>query len=215
MIAATGAIRRAPRPRAGRRLSGRALLAGLLLLAGGCVAATGLYQPAKALYGQHLLARAWEAGGAKPWPWADFAAYALIEAPRIGVSAIALSEATGAAMAWGPGHVAGAAVPGAPGLAAFAGHRDSHFGFLGDLRPGDEIRVETAASRHVYRVSGAVVIDSRRWRFPVGGPERLALSTCWPLDALTPGPLRLVVFADPVAAPSAEAAAPRRGWRRA
>lgn len=188
----------APTRRRLRLPSGRAAIAALLLTAGGALAAAGLHHPAKALYGQWLLAEAWAAGGGKPWSWADFAASARIEAPRLGVSLIALSEATGAAMAWGPGLVAGAAAPGAPGITAFAGHRDSHFAFLGELRLGDEIRVETAARRLAYRVTGAVVVDSRTWRFPTGGPARLALSTCWPLSADAPGPLRLIVFADPV-----------------
>ncbi|MEO1611878.1 MAG: class D sortase [Pseudomonadota bacterium] len=176
----------------------RAATAVILIAAGLITAAGALYHPAKARLGQHLLTTAWEAGGAKPWGWADFTAYARIDAPRLGVSAIALSTATGAAMAWGPGHVTGTAEPGEAGLAAFAGHRDSHFAFLGDLRPGDEVRVETKDGRHAFRISSAIVVDSRKWRLPVGGRERLALSTCWPLGAETPGPLRLIVFADPL-----------------
>ncbi|MEL7463219.1 MAG: class D sortase [Pseudomonadota bacterium] len=180
------------------RATARKIVAASLIVAGLITAASALHHPAKARLGQHLLATAWEAGGAKPWAWADFTAYARIEAPGLGVSAIALSTSTGAAMAWGPGHVTGAPRPGDPGLAAFAGHRDSHFAFLGDLKPGDAITVETTGVRRLYRVTAGVVVDSRKWRMPTGGAERLALSTCWPLGAETPGPLRLILFADPV-----------------
>ena len=187
-----------PSPRAGEGWRGlRKLAAASMLLTGGALAASALYHPAKARLGQHLLAEAWEAGEAKPWPWADFTTYARIEAPGLGVEAIALSDASGAAMAWGPGHVAGTAAPGAPGVTAFAGHRDSHFAFLGRLKPGDEVTVETASGARAYRVTSGIVVDSRTWRLPTGGPERLALSTCWPLNAETPGPLRLVLFAEP------------------
>ena len=174
-------------------------VAAAALTTGAALAASALYHPAKARLGQHLLETAWEAGREKPWAWADFTAYAKIEAPRIGASAIALSTASGAAMAWGPGFVEGAAALDEPGLTAFAGHRDSHFAFLGDLRPGDEIRVSVDGRMDAFRVSEAIIVDSRKWRLPRGGPKRLALSTCWPLDANGDGPLRLVLFADPVA----------------
>lgn len=190
--------RRYARPARRARAKARKIVAAALIGAGLITAANALHHPAKARLGQHLLSAAWEAGGAKPWAWADFTAYARIEAPRLGVSAIALSTATGAAMAWGPGHVTGTARPGEAGLAAFAGHRDSHFAFLGDLKPGDEITVETTGVNRLYRVTVGVVVDSRTWRMPTGGAERLALSTCWPLGAETPGPLRLILFADPV-----------------
>lgn len=178
----------------------RRVVAALLLSGGAALGALALHHPVKAMLGQRLLADAWAAGGVKPWPWADFAAYARIRAPRLGVSAIALSTASGAAMAWGPGRVDGAARPGDTGLTAFAGHRDSHFAFLADLAPGDVLTVETRAEEAgAYRVTSAIVVDSRVWRFPAGGPRRLALSTCWPLGADAPGPLRLVIFAEPTA----------------
>ena len=175
----------------------RRVVGAVLMGAGALLAASALYHPAKAQLGQHLLAQAWRAGDAKPWPWADFTAYARVRAPRLGVSAIALSSASGASMAWGPGHVEGTALHGENGLTAFAGHRDSHFAFLGELAPGDLLIVETTEGVGAYRVDRAIIIDSRSWRFPKGGDRRLALSICWPLGAATQGPLRLIIFADP------------------
>lgn len=168
---------------------------GLALLGiGVSVSAYALHHPAKAALGQWLLTTAWEKGEGRPWPWADFTAIAKIEAPRIGASAIALSSASGAAMAWGPGLVTSAE----DGVVAFAGHRDSHFAFLGELAPGDEVMVTKAGVTERFRVTTGAVIDSRIWRLPKGRNRQLVLSTCWPLGANTEGPLRLILYADPV-----------------
>lgn len=167
-------------------------------LAGVWLAVGGVWMVAKAELGQVLLQRAWDAGRDAPWPGADMRPLARLSVPALGVEAVVLDSASGEAMAWGPGHVRGTALPGAPGLAAIAGHRDSHLAFLAELGPGAEIRVERSGKAHRFRVTGAEVVDSRTWRFPTDrdGPPRLALSTCWPLDAQTPGPLRLIVHAE-------------------
>jgi sortase A len=174
-----------------------ALLAAFIGGAG--VALDGLWMPAKAALGQALLATAWTTGAAEPWPGADMKAIARLSVPRLGETAYVLDNASGKAMAWGPGHVAGTSLPGNPGLSAIGGHRDSHLAFLGDTRPGDIISVERPDRRPTrFSVSHAEVVDSRTWRYPVDhdGPAWLALTTCWPLDAHTPGPMRLVVYAE-------------------
>lgn len=186
----------------GRRL---ATALGLALLAAGAVAAArAAHDPLKARLGQWLLERAWDetragATRARPWAWADIAPLARIAVPRLGVSAVVLASASGEAMAWGPGHVAGSAAPGSPGLAAIAGHRDTHLAFLAETRPGDAILIETVDGRTLrFRATEALVVDSRRWRLPTTreGSTRLALVTCWPFDAGEDGPLRFVLYAE-------------------
>lgn len=75
--------------------------------------------------------------------------------PRIGLDAV-FSEGVGQAeLANGPGHYPASAAPGQIGNVAFAAHRDgnaAHFSELDALAACDEIIVETAAARHVYRV---------------------------------------------------------------
>lgn len=177
----------------------------LILLCGGlALAAKAAFIPAKAALGQGLLRLAWaetqaNAAPSKPWRWADFTPVAKISAPNLGASAIALDQASGAAMAWGPGHVTGTAAPGAPGVTGFGGHRDTHMRFLAKLKPGDPVELETAdGHRLTYTVISAEVVDSRTWRFPTphGGEDMLALTTCWPFNAQTPGPLRFVLYAE-------------------
>ena len=179
-----------------------------LAIAGLGLLGAGLWMPAKAVLGQALLSRAWEAaaGVATPWPWADIRPVARLSAPRLGVSAVVLGSASGEAMAWGPGHIAGTAAPGGEGLSGIAGHRDSHLAFLAGLRPGDRLEIETPdGAVSAYRVTGARVVDSRHWRLPVrlDGRPALALSTCWPLDGTGDGPLRFVLFAEATTLPGA------------
>lgn len=178
---------------------------GLALMALGAVeAARAAHGPVKAVVGQWLLGRAWDdtrAGTAtKPWGWADIAPVARLSVPRLDVSAVVLGSASGEAMAWGPGHVAGTAVPGTAGLSAIGGHRDTHLAFLANTRPGDELMLETASGTERYRVTRGLVVDSRHWRLPseTSGDKRLALITCWPFDAGYDGPLRFVLFAEAV-----------------
>ena len=43
----------------------------------------------------------------------------------------------------GPGHLAGTALPGENGNCVIAGHRDTHFRVLKDIREGDDIVLQT------------------------------------------------------------------------
>lgn len=161
-------------------------------------AAHALSMPAKAWLGQRLISHAFTNGGNEPpWSWADFRPQARIFFPRLGASVVALSSASGEAMAWGPGLIEGSAESSDSGTVAYAGHRDSHFQVLGQLRLGDEIFVESASGEAVaYQVVERIIVDSRTWQLPVKDVDRLALTTCWPIDASKPGPMRLVILAD-------------------
>lgn len=186
----------------------------LLLGAGGAAAlAAAFYIDAKALAGQVLLERAWaqtvETGApAKPWSWADTWPVAKVTAPAHGKSAIVLAGASGEAMAWGPGHMAGTPPPGARGISVIAAHRDTHFAFLKEVAQGDVIEVARAdGETHRFRVTGMRIV---RWDAsgidPYTDGHRLALVTCYPFGATTPGPLRYVVMAERMDAPAETAA---------
>ncbi len=171
-------------------------LVGVLLFGHGAVI------HAKAIVAQVLLERAFRQTIAtgrpiKPWSWADTVPVARIEIRRLGVSTIALAGSSGQALAFGAGHVEGTAEPGEPGIAVYSAHRDTHFRFLRDVRTGDEIEVTRRDGRTFrYRTDSARVV-----RFdasgidPVTDGSELVLSTCWPFDALTPGPERYILHA--------------------
>jgi sortase A len=166
---------------------------------------TGLWIPAKAWLAQILIARAWEQSmatgkAAVPWPWADTAPVARLLVPRLGIDQIVLAHATGRTLAFGPGHLDGSPAPGEPGLAIVSGHRDTSFRFLADIAVGDEVRIQRAdGAWKKFRVTDGAVLDERNARLPllVNGPARLALTTCFPFDAIAPGgPLRYVAWAE-------------------
>jgi sortase A len=165
----------------------------------------GLWIPAKAWLAQRLIARAWAesmatGAPAAPWPWADTTPVARLSVPRLGIDQIVLAHATGRTLAFGPGHLDGTPAPGTPGLAIVSGHRDTSFRFLGDLEIGDAVRIQRADGVWLdYRVGGSTILDERQAGLPqiINGPPRLALTTCYPFDAIEPGgPLRFVVWAD-------------------
>lgn len=199
-----------------RRLS--YAVAAAAALAGIGVAGSALWTPAKAVLGQHLIAQAYASAQARPagesvrpWAWADIAPMAKLRFPSLdGAERIVLDHASGEAMAWGPGWIRGSAPLGEPGLSGIAAHRDTHFALLEGVEKGDLIELETVDGvKAQYQVLRGEVVDSRTWRLPaiVDGPDLLALSTCWPFDALQIGPMRYVVFAARVAEPG-EAGAP-------
>lgn len=165
--------------------------------------ASGFWIPAKAGLAQILLERAWAAtrsgrDDARPWPWADTVPIARLSIPRLNVSWIVLSGASGRNLAFAPAHLDGSALPGEAGVVVIAGHRDTHFERLGELEPGMEILLENGLGEiSRYTVTGSEIVDSRtaRLRLDAESPV-LVLTTCYPFDALTAGgPLRYLVEA--------------------
>jgi len=162
----------------------------------------------KALVAQMLLERGWNArlagqdgNAAKPWPWADTAPIGRLHVPRLKINQVILAGASGRTLAFGPGHLSGTALPGSRGHSIVSGHRDTHFTFLRDLIPDDEVHIQRSDGKTViYRVTGHQVVDARLATF-TDTPDRstLTLVTCYPFDALdTSGPLRYVVLTESV-----------------
>ena len=191
------------RARTGAAVGGRLLPAALLAAAGLALVGQGVWIHAKAGLAQQLLQRAFAqsvADGApvKPWPWADTWPVARIDVPRLNRSAVVLHGDSGEALAFGPGHVGGTPEPGRRGTAVYLAHRDTHFAFLGRLRPGDAVEVTRRDGRRFrYRVARARVAHRYASGVDAASPgERLVLATCWPLDGRTRGPLRYLVEAE-------------------
>jgi len=180
----------------------RELIALALILAGVVLFGRGIYIHAKASLAQVLLERAFTEAVAsghpvKPWAWADTWPVARIEITRLGASAIVLAGISGQALAFGPGHLEQTPDAGERGVAVYSAHRDTHFSFLRDVSVGDDIRITRLDGKtFVYRADGVSVV-----RYDNSGIDprshgyELALTTCWPFDAMTPGPLRYVLHA--------------------
>ncbi len=185
-----------------RKVAWRWVVACLLCL-GFWQLGAGAYVPAKAWLAQELMQRAWvrAAGGdvrPTPWPWADTWPVARLTASQPAVDLIVLAGGSGRTLAFGPGHLRGSALPGNSGNAVIAGHRDTHFRFLKDVEVDDLMRIElSSGERHVYRVIGTDVVDSRRGGLLLDtNSPMLTLVTCYPFEARQAGgPLRFVVTA--------------------
>jgi sortase A len=174
-----------------------------LALSGLILIAQGVYIHAKAMLAQVLLERAFVQAMAtgtpvKPWSWADTWPVARVVVPRLGKSAIVLAGASGQALAFGPGQLERTPEIGEEGTAVYAAHRDTHFAFLADVRVGDAVEVTRRDGRVFhFRVTGASVVRFDHSGIdPYSPGRRLVLSTCWPLNARTQGPLRYVVHAE-------------------
>jgi sortase A len=163
----------------------------------------GAYIPAKAWLAQELLQRAWLRAGRDverpaPWPWADTWPVARLFAREGDVDLIILAGGSGRTLAFGPGHLSASAMPGETGNAVIAGHRDTHFQFLKDVRPGEVLRIESVHGKQtLYEVTAAEIVDSRKGSLLLDvDTAMLSLVTCYPFDARQAGgPLRYVVTA--------------------
>jgi len=183
--------------------SPRSWLVACLLCLGFWQLGQGTYIPAKAWMAQELMQRAWLRGTSGieqpvPWPWADTWPVARLTAKSGEVELIVLAGGSGRTLAFGPGHLSASSLPGETGNTVIAGHRDTHFSFLRDVEIGESLVLETVSgSKHLYKVVGIDVVDSRRGSLLLDTDEPfLSLVTCYPFAALDPGgPLRYVVTA--------------------
>jgi sortase A len=166
----------------------------------------GAYIPAKAIVAQELMQRAWSRALTDddrqvPWPWADTWPVARLSARSGEVDLIVLAGGSGRTLAFGPGHLGASSLPGETGNSVIAGHRDTHFSFLRDIEIGESLLIERPGGRrHLYRVIGIDVVDSRRGSLLLDtDAAMLSLVTCYPFDAdEAGGPLRFVVTAKKV-----------------
>jgi sortase A len=94
----------------------------------------------------------------------------------------------------GPGHVPGAAALNAEGNCAIAGHRDTHFRILRNIRRGDRVTVQTAGGLRNYVVQSIAIVRAEQTESlqPMAG-RHLHLITCFPFYYVGPSPKRFVV----------------------
>jgi sortase A len=119
-----------------------------------------------------------------------------LEVPRLGLSAIAREGVDARTLRSAVGHVPETALPGEPGNVAFAGHRDTFFRKLKDVKKGDRIVVTTAGGVYAYDVRETKVV--RPSDVSVLEPTRepaLTLVTCYPFDFIGRAPERFIVRA--------------------
>jgi sortase A len=95
------------------------------------------------------------------------------------------------------GHIPGTALPGAPGNAGFAAHRDTFFRPLKGVRTGDEVVLTTPNGVYRYSVVTTRVVDpSDVSVLSTTTDPTLTLVTCYPFDYIGSAPQRFIVRAN-------------------
>lgn len=97
----------------------------------------------------------------------------------------------------GVGHYVNSVMPGAKDNSVLAGHRDSVFAKLGQLRHGDEVIIKTSSGTFRYVVSRTRIVLANDRTVIVPTPTAtLTLSTCYPFYYIGNAPKRFIVSAD-------------------
>jgi LPXTG-site transpeptidase (sortase) family protein len=121
---------------------------------------------------------------------------ARLTVPRLDVGVVVAEGIDDRVLQRALGHVPTSARPGEAGNVALAGHRDTHFRFLEQLRVGDEMILESVSGRDVYRVEWAVVVEPHQVELvEESGYAALTLVTCYPFRYVGNAPYRYVIRA--------------------
>jgi LPXTG-site transpeptidase (sortase) family protein len=103
------------------------------------------------------------------------------------------------------GHIPATALPGQAGNVGVAGHRDTFFRGLKDLRSKDEVRFSTLNGDFKYVVESLIIVEPDNvgvLASPTGNV--LTMVTCYPFSFIGNAPKRFVVRARQVSPPTVE-----------
>jgi sortase A len=119
-----------------------------------------------------------------------------MDIPRLGMSVAVLQGTSSRILRLGIGHIAGTPLPGETGNIGIAGHRDTFFRGLKDIRKNDEIQLQTTSGLSRYQVDWMKVVASDDQNVLAPSTESaLTLVTCYPFYFVGPAPKRFVVRA--------------------
>jgi sortase A len=119
-----------------------------------------------------------------------------IQALRLGLNAIVVQGDSPKILQRAVGHIPETALPGEMGNVVLAGHRDTFFRPLREVRPGDVITLKTPDGSFQYRVESTAVVPPSDVRVLQASSERtLTLITCFPFHYVGPAPNRYIVRA--------------------
>jgi len=94
------------------------------------------------------------------------------------------------------GHIPGTPLPGRSGNVAIAGHRDTFFRPLRNVRKDDEIKLTTLNGSYLYRVDSTRVVEPENIQVLEASDEAiLTLVTCYPFNFVGSSPKRFIVRA--------------------
>jgi sortase A len=111
-----------------------------------------------------------------------------LEVPRIGLSVMVMEGDKDEILRLGAGHI-----PGTP--LAIAGHRDTFFRPLKDIKLNDKIRITTPEGVTEYTVVSTKIVGPKDVSVLKDSAEILTLVTCYPFYYIGPAPKRFIVEA--------------------
>jgi sortase A len=121
-----------------------------------------------------------------------------VSIPRLGMSDIVFEGTDDEVLHRGVGHLTGSALPGQPGNVVLAGHRDSFFRDLRNIRKGDLVDVTTESGTRSYAVESTQVVDPAEIGVEAPTPApALTLITCYPFNFVGNAPQRFIIRARP------------------
>jgi len=134
-----------------------------------------------------------------------------ISIPRLKVRSIVEEGTDSTTLRHAVGHVEGTALPGQLGNVALAGHRDSFFRGLKEIRRNDNIRVETRDRSYDYRVESLSIVGPEDVSvLNASDGKTLTLVTCYPFGYVGDAPRRFIVRARQTSSTSRLASVKRR-----
>jgi sortase A len=121
----------------------------------------------------------------------------LLEIPRLGVSAVVAQGTDEGTLRHAVGHIEDTALPGLGGNVGIAGHRDTFFRPLRNIRLNDIILVSTPWAKYRYRVTSTKVVGPEAVEvLAPTASETLTLVTCYPFYYVGSAPDRFIVRAE-------------------
>jgi sortase A len=119
-----------------------------------------------------------------------------IEAPTVHMSASLLEGSDDATLSRGAGHIEDTPFPGQPGNIGVAGHRDTVFRPLRNIKVGDPLTLTAGGHTYRYRIGKTLIVgpDDVYVLDPTTEPT-LTLVTCYPFEFIGHAPKRFIVQA--------------------
>jgi sortase A len=119
-----------------------------------------------------------------------------ISIPRLLLSSVVVEGIAKTTLRRVVGHIPGTALPGQPGNVGLAGHRDTLFRPLKDLKIKDEIRFSTVNGNYTYVVESLRVVEPNNVAVLTPSADNmLTLVTCYPFFFIGAAPKRFIVRA--------------------
>ncbi|HTQ78749.1 MAG TPA: class D sortase [Thermoanaerobaculia bacterium] len=119
-----------------------------------------------------------------------------LEVPRLDLSVMVAQGVSDTTLRRAVGHIPGTALPGPLGNVGLAGHRDTFFRSLKDIRKNDKLTLTTLGGSYQYTVDTTRIVAPEEVQVlePTGQPT-LTLVTCYPFYYVGAAPKRFIVQA--------------------